>query len=154
MHVVSGKLNDDAKVFPSDNGSMFVVRIGVKTRDWNKEAGAEQDVWTNYSASFFCKAEQQKYHAFLQSLLVKGALIVVSAEALVAKVYQTQNGEGVELKMIRSRLMNGLNPAYSASQQGQAPQQARQPQQQYAPQHQAPQQAPAPLDDFDDNVPF
>ena len=129
MHVITGKLSEAAKVFPSSNGQIFAVSLGVKTRDWDKTQRKEVEKWTNYSASFFCKNEQVKYSAFLQSLLVKDTMLVISAEALVAKVYQGQSGPGVDLKMVKPRLMNGLNPSYngvagvaSVNQQGQAEQ--------------------------------
>jgi len=158
MHVITGKLRENAKQFPSDNGVTFNVRLSEKVKVWDKDQGVEVDQWTNYSASFFCKTEQGKYFQFLQSILSEGSLIVVSGEALHAVTFQKNDGStGVELRLTRCRLMNGLNPNYQPQQAQQAPQQQ---QQQYQPKPSPMANNPqnytqqAPVDDWSDDIPF
>lgn len=151
-HTVVGKLNKDATVFDTQNGTGFGVRVGVQYYDRE----TKQKEWTNYEAVIF--ANQPTQVQFYKDVLVAGSVIEIAGESLKIKQFQGQNGVSLSLGVINAR----LGYVHAAQQQTQPQQQpqayaapTQQQQQAYTPQ-QPQQAAPASYDDFDDgmNIPF
>lgn len=144
---VTGKLNEQAKEFPNQNGTAFVVRIGVKEYDFKNKA----DVWANYSGFVFAKDKQADFY---RNVLVEGAVVELSGSGLIPEVYGDQNR--VTLKVQNPRIGYVFSPqnamTQAAPQQQTATQQASSPQQQPT---QTPQQQQPPTGAFDDSdIPF
>ena len=146
-HTITGKLNKPANQFQAGESLGFNVRLGVKYYDRK----TSQDEWTNYSAVIFSKNPNQI--AYLQQVLVEGAVVSVSGESIKVDQYEGQNGLSLTLELQNARLEYAYNPqgqAQQAPQQGyqqpQQPAQYQQPPQGYAPQQQPAynQQQPVP----------
>ena len=146
MHTVPFRLNENAQEFQAGEYVGFGIRTGVKFQDRNK-----QDQWTNYKAAIFAKSPAQV--DFYRANLIKGALVVVTAEKQEVELFTKQSGETVAA----IKLINGNIVAVKADRAPDAAQQA------YvkaaAPQQQAPAQQPAPqvpagFDSFEDDMPF
>ena len=146
-HTITGKLNKPANQFQAGESLGFNVRLGVKYYDRK----TNQDEWTNYSAVIFSKNPNQI--AYLQQVLVEGAVVSVSGESIKIDQYEGQNGLSLTLELQNARLEYAYNPqgqAQQAPQQGyqqpQQPAQYQQPPQGYAPQQQPAynQQQPVP----------
>lgn len=148
MHTVPFRLNENAQEFQAGEYIGFGLRTGVKYQDKNK-----QDQWTNYKAAIFAKSQAQI--DFYRANLIKGALVVVTAEKQEVEIFTKQSGETVAaIKLINGNIVAvKTDRAPDAAQQAYAkaasPQQA--PAQQPAPQ--VP-QVPAGFDSFDDDIPF
>ena len=134
-HTITGKLNKPANQFQAGESLGFNVRLGVKYYDRK----TSQDEWTNYSAVIFSKNPNQI--AYLQQVLVEGAVVSVSGESIKIDQYEGQNGLSLTLELQNARLEYAYNPQGQAN--AQQPGQYQQPQQQ-APQYQQPPQGYAP----------
>ena len=146
MHTVPFRLNEDAQEFAAGEYTGFGIRTGVKYQDRNK-----QDQWTNYKAAIFAKSPAQI--DFYRSNLIKGALVVVTAEKQEVELFTKQDGTTIaSIKLINGNVVAvKTDRARDAAQQENA---KASPAQRPA---QAPtiaqQQAPAGFDDFSD-IPF
>lgn len=150
MHTVPFRLNENAQEFQAGEYVGFGLRTGVKYQDKNK-----QEAWTNYKAAIFAKSQAQI--DFYRANLIKGALVVVTAEKQEVEIFTKQSGETVAaIKLINGNIVavktdrapDAAQQAYAKAaaasgvgMQSQRPQQA-------APQH------PAGFDSFDDDIPF
>jgi len=135
-HTITGKLNKPANQFQAGESLGFNVRLGVKYYDRK----TNQDEWTNYSAVIFSKNPNQI--AYLQQVLVEGAVVSVSGDSIKIDQYEGQNGLSLTLELQNARLEYAYNPQGQAH--AQTPQQAYQQPQQQAPQYQQPPQGYAP----------
>lgn len=132
-HTITGKLNKPANQFAAGESTGFNVRLGVKYYDRN----SKQEEWTNYSAAIFAKNPNQI--AYLQQVLVEGAVVSVSGDAIRIDPYQGNNGMIYTLELQNAKLEYAYNP------QGQpAPQYQQQAPQQPAPGYGQHQQYAAP----------
>ena len=142
MHTVPFKLNENAQEFQAGEYTGFGIRTGIKYQDRNK-----QEQWTNYKAAIFAKSPAQV--EFYRANLIKGSLVVVSAEKQEVELFTKQSGETVgAIKLINANVVAvKTDRAPDAAQQAysQAPSPA--PRQQQA-------QAPAGFDEFDSDIPF
>ena len=125
-HTITGKLNKPANQFQAGESLGFNVRLGVKYYDRK----TSQDEWTNYSAVIFSKNPNQI--AYLQQVLVEGAVVSVSGESIKVDQYEGQNGLSLTLELQNARIEYAYNPQGQAQQ---APQQGYQPPQQQAQYH-------------------
>jgi hypothetical protein len=142
MHTVPFRLNEDAQEFAAGEYTGFGIRTGIKYQDRNK-----QDQWTNYKAAIFSKSQAQI--DFYRANLIKGALVVVTAEKQEVELFQKQDGTTIAA----IKLLNGNVVAVksdSAPQAARAPQQAPRTQ----PQQSAPQSPPAGFDNIDEDIPW
>ena len=148
MHTVPFRLNEDAQEFAAGEYTGFGIRTGVKYQDRNK-----QDQWTNYKAAIFAKSPAQI--DFYRSNLIKGALVVVTAEKQEVELFTKQDGTTIaSIKLINGNVVavktdrapDAAQQAYAKAAPAQRPAQA--PVQQSAPQQ------PAGFDSFDDDIPF
>ncbi len=138
-HTITGKLNKSANQFQAGESTGFNVRLGVKY--YNRET--KQDDWTNYSAVIFSKNPNQV--AYLQQVLVEGAIVSVSGDNQRIDQYQGNNGLSLTIELLNARLEYAYNPAGQAQyQQNNQQAQQRQGYGQPAPQYQQPQQYAAP----------
>ncbi len=128
-HTITGKLNKPANQFQAGDYTGFGVRIGVQYYDRK----SKQKEWTNYSAVLF--AAQPAKIKFYQDVLIEGAIISISGEAIKIDEYEGK----YSLELINANL------EYSHTSSQQAPQQQSQPQ--------TPQNTPVD-DDFSDGIPF
>lgn len=143
MHTVPFKLNENAQEFQAGDYTGFGIRTGIKYQDRNK-----QDQWTNYKAAIFAKSQAQV--DFYRANLVKGALVVVTAEKQEVELFTKQSGETVAA----IKLINGNIVAVKADRAPDAAQQAyAQGIQQQRPARQPMPQPPAGFDEFDE-IPF
>lgn len=146
MHTVPFRLNENAQEFQAGEYIGFGLRTGVKYQDKNK-----QDQWTNYKAAIFAKSQAQI--DFYRANLIKGALVVVTAEKQEVEIFTKQSGETVAA----IKLINGNIVAVKTDRSPDAAQQAYA--KAAAPQKTAQQsaaQAPAGFNDFDqyDDIPY
>lgn len=123
-HTITGKLNKPASMFQAGESTGFGIRLGVKYYDRNTKA----DAWTNYSAAVFAKNPNQI--AYLQQILVEGAIVSLSGDSIKVDQYQGQNGLQITLDLQNAKVEYAFNP------QGQ--QQQAQPAQHHQQQYQAP----------------
>ena len=145
MHTVPFRLNENAQEFQAGEYVGFGIRTGVKFQDRNK-----QDQWTNYKAAIFAKSPAQV--DFYRANLIKGALVVVTAEKQEVEIFTKQSGEVVAA----IKLINGNIVAVKTDR---APDAAQQAYVKAAATQQAPAQRPAPqvpagFDSFEDDIPF
>jgi len=145
---ITSKLNQAAQTFQAGESTGFGLRLGVQF--YNRKT--KQKEWTNYQAAVFSRNPQQIQ--FLQSALVEGAIVEVTAKTQFIDSFQGNNGTVSFIQL------NDCDLGYiHTPQSNQAPQQKQAPQQQnqqQAPQ-QMPQQQPDPSgfdDEFSDNIPF
>ena len=140
MHTVPFKLNENAQEFKAGEYIGFGIRTGIKYQDREKK-----DQWTNYKAAIFTKSPAQI--EFYRANLIKGALVVVTAEKQEVELFTKPSGETVAaIKLINAnvvavktdRATNAAQQAYSSAYAAPA----------------IPQQAPAGFDSFDDDIPF
>lgn len=144
MHTVPFKLNENAQEFQAGEYTGFGIRTGIKYQDRNK-----QDQWTNYKAAIFAKSPAQV--DFYRANLVKGALVIVTAEKQEVELFTKQSGETVAA----IKLINGNVVAVKADRAPGAAQQAyAQGLQQQRPAQQPMHQPPAGFDSFDDDLPY
>lgn len=147
MHSVPFRLNENAQEFQAGEYVGFGIRTGVKYQDRNK-----QDQYTNYKAAIFAKSPAQI--DFYRSNLIKGALVVVTADKLEVELFTKQSGEAVAaIKMLNANVVavktdRAPDAAQQAYNQAHAPAHVQQRQQA--------QQAPAGFDSqWDDElIPF
>lgn len=151
MHTVPFKLNENAQEFQTGEYTGFGIRTGVKYQDKNK-----QDQYTNYKCAIFSKSPAQI--EFYRANLVKGALVVVTAEKQEVEIFTKQSGETVgAIKLLNANIVavkadrapdaaqQAYNNAYSQPQQSRAPQQN---------QHANYQQKNGPTANWEDDIPF
>jgi single-strand DNA-binding protein len=145
MHSVPFRLNENAQEFQAGEYTGFGIRTGVKYQDKNK-----QDQWTNYKAAIFAKSPAQV--DFYRANLIKGALVVITAEKQEVELFTKQSGETVAA----IKLLNANVVAVKTDRAPDAAQQAYNQAQKPAPvqQRQPAAQAPAGFDEFDDFIPF
>lgn len=141
MHTVPFRLNENAKEFVAGEYIGFGIRTGVKYQDQKTKA----EEWTNYKAAIFAKSPAQI--AFYRANLIKGALVVVTAEKQMVETFQGQNGLQTAIKLLNANVV-----AAKTDRATDAPQQdyrghtgSNQP---IAP------AAPTGFDSFDDDIPF
>ena len=176
-HSVTAKLNQAAREHANQNGVTFFVSLGEKNYNFKTKTNE----YTNYDAALFAKDAQIDFY---RSALVEGAIVEVSGSGIIVELDPTgqykpklviqdakagfiysPNGQPAQ------QPQQGYQPQQQAPQQGgyaqqpqghrpppppqNQPQGAHQAYQQQAPQ-QAPQQgyAPAPINDFDDDINF
>ena len=108
-HTIVGKLNKDATVFDTQNGTGFGVRVGVYY-----DRDTKQKEWTNYEAVIF--ANQPTQAQFYKDVLVAGSVIEISGESLKVKQFQGQNGLSLSLEIIGAKL-GYTQPSSTATQQ-------------------------------------
>jgi len=144
MHSVPFRLNENAQEFQAGEYTGFGIRTGVKYQDRNK-----QDQYTNYKAAIFAKSPAQV--DFYRANLIKGALVVVTAEKQEVELFTKQSGETVAaIKLLNANVVAvKTDRAPDAAQQAYNQAQAPAPVQQQQPAA----QAPAGFDDFED-IPF
>lgn len=157
MHTVPFKLNENAQEFQAGDYIGFGLRAGIKYQDKNK-----QEQWTNYKAAIFAKSQAQI--DFYRANLIKGALVVVTAEKQEVEIFTKQSGETVAaIKLINGNIVavkadRAPDAAQQAYNQGMASgaQNMNQAPQRNLSSSQAPQQhqPPAGFDSFDDDIPF
>lgn len=137
MHTVPFRLNENAQEFVAGDYIGFGIRTGVKYQDQKTKTEA----WTNYKAAIFAKSQAQI--DFYRANLIKGALVVVTAEKLMVETFQGQNGLQTAIKLLNANVV--------AAKTDRAPDASQQAYNQTA----APQRAPiapppAGFDSFDD----
>ena len=137
---ITGKLNDPAKEFPNTAGVNFLIRIGVKERDFK----TKEDIWANYSAFVFAKEGPQA--EFYRQKLVAGTVVEVTCSGLIPEVYGDK--QLVTLKMQQP----SIKYVFSGTPYQNAPAPAPQAAPTQQPQQQQPPVAPG-ADEFDD-IPF
>jgi len=151
MHTVPFRLKENAQEFNAGEYTGFGIRTGVKYQDRNK-----QDQWTNYKAAIFAKSPAQV--DFYRANLIKGALVVVTAEKQEVELFTKQSGETVAaIKLLNANVVAlKTDRAPDAAQQAYANaaansgvgMQSQRPAAQSAPQQ------PAGFDSFEDDIPF
>lgn len=124
-HTITGKLNKPASMFQAGESTGFGIRLGVKYYDRSTKA----DAWTNYSAAVFAKNPNQI--AYLQQILVDGAIVSVSGDSIKVDQYQGQNGLQITLDLQNAKVEYAFNP--QGQQQQAKPAQHHQQQQYQAP---------------------
>jgi len=145
MHNVTCKLNKDARVHPTEKGTVFFVSLGEK--HYNRST--KQSGFTNYEAALFANSNQVQYYT---DNLKQGAIVSVSGESIIA---DHDDQYGTRLSLQNSRLAYVFNPAThmpdSVRQQGYQ----NQPNPTCQQAAQQPNQAPEPMNDFDSSdIPF
>ena len=155
MHTVPFRLNENAQEFQAGEYIGFGLRTGVKYQDKNK-----QDQWTNYKAAIFAKSQAQI--DFYRANLIKGALVVVTAEKQEVEIFTKQSGETVAaIKLINGNIVavktdrdpGAAQQAYAKAATPQPDYRGHQGSNQPNPAN-APAQVPAGFDNFMDDIPF
>jgi hypothetical protein len=148
MHTVPFRLNENAMEFQAGEFGGFGIRTGVKYQDPKTKGEA----WTNYKAAVFPKSQAQA--DYYRANLIKGALVVVTAEQQAVEVFEGNNGVLTAIKLLRANIVAvKTDRAPDAAQQAYNQAQKPAPAQQRQPAQQAPQQ-PSGFDSFDDDIPF
>jgi len=99
MHSVPFRLNENAQEFQAGEYTGFGIRTGIKYQD-----KAKQDQWTNYKAAIFAKSPAQV--DFYRANLIKGALVVVTAEKQEVELFTKQSGETVAaIKLLNANVV-------------------------------------------------
>jgi len=149
MHTVPFRLNEDAQEFQAGEFGGFGIRTGVKYQDPKTKGEA----WTNYKAAVFPKSQAQA--DYYRANLIKGALVVVTAEQQAVEVFEGQNGTQTAIKLLRANIVAvKTDRAPDAAQQ--AYNHAASPKQKIT-QQPAVSRSPVPpagFDSFDDDIPF
>lgn len=131
-HTIPFKLKENAREFAAGESLGFSIRTGIKCK--NPSTGEE--VWANYECALFAKTDNAIN--FYRSNLIAGAMAVVSAEKLMPKTFDGQNGLSITLVMLNAR----MDAVHTGQQYDQAPQPQRPPQNAPQPQQQAQQRPP------------
>ena len=146
MHSVPFRLNENAQEFQAGDYVGFGIRTGIKYQD-NKK----QDQWTNYKAAIFSKSPAQI--DFYRANLIKGALVVVTAEKLCVETFDGAQGLQTSIKLVNANVVAvKTDRAPDAAQQAHSKSVAQRPQAQLN--KPAAAQAPQGFDSFDDDIPF
>jgi len=99
MHTVPFRLNENAMEFQAGEFGGFGIRTGVKYQDPKTKGEA----WTNYKAAVFPKSQAQA--DYYRANLIKGALVVVTAEQQAVEVFDGQNGTQTAIKLLRANIV-------------------------------------------------
>ena len=140
MHTVPFRLNENAKEFVAGEYIGFGIRTGIKYQDQKTKS----DEWTNYKAAIFAKSPAQI--AFYRANLIKGALVVVTAEKQMVETFQGQNGLQTAIKLLNANVV--------AAKTDRAPDAAQQVYTKAVAQLGPITNAPAGFESFDDDIPF
>ena len=152
MISVTGKLNKSANKRQSQNGTVFLVNVGVQV--YNRTSKEKE--WVNYSAALFAKDSQAEFY---DKALNQGAIVEIMGSGVLPRLWG-DNNDKVSLDIQDARLgyvdYANSQPAPSQQPQQQHLQQGyqNQPNPTYTQAAPAPQPAPGGFDDFDDNIPF
>lgn len=164
--ILIGNLGNDPEVRYTQEGKAIANITLATSEAWkDKNTGQKQEKTEWHRVAFFGGVAD-----VVANYLKKGSKIYIEGK-LQTRKWQDQSGQdryttevivdgfSGAMQMLDSAGGNQQQAPQQAPQQpqqqgGYQQQQARQPQQQYAPQQQAPQQAPAPLDDFNQDIPF
>ncbi len=148
MHTVPFKLNENAQEFHAGEYIGFGIRTGIKYQDRNK-----QEQWTNYKAAIFSKSPAQI--DFYRANLVKGSLVVVTAEKQEVELFTKQSGETVAaIKLINPNVV-AVKSDRSSDLTGQSGMAGNKSHPQRSQSNNQPAHTPPTgFDSFDDDIPF
>lgn len=90
---VTGKLNKAAEVHEAQKGGA-VYRVSIGKKEFDRVS--KESVWVNYSAGLYASEKQRSYY---DQVLVKGAVISVSANSLIPNIWQGNDGQKVYLNL-------------------------------------------------------
>lgn len=99
MHTVPFRLSENAMEFQAGEFGGFGIRTGVKYQDPKTKGEA----WTNYKAAVFPRSQAQA--DYYRANLIKGALVVVTAEQQAVEVFEGQNGTQTAIKLLRANIV-------------------------------------------------
>lgn len=164
MHTVTGELRKEPRTFSGSNNSGRWEGFAIDLVEINKDRRTGEKLYTNYQATFF--AQSEKMADYLREVLVPGRAVTVSAQKLIVKTFDGQDGKTrVTLEMVDPRIdwssfsVNNTNAGNNNSGNGGnsngwgAPQQNRQPAQQNTGSQSSGKPSDPPMD-FDDDIPF
>lgn len=101
---IIGTLAADATPFKAGDSTKFYCRVG--SRFYNPET--KQNEWSNYSFTLWANGNQTEFY---QGALLKGAIVHVSCDALVARVNQAEDGKiWPYIEGVKARLVNVWQP--------------------------------------------
>lgn len=132
-HSVTARLNRDARTHDNASGTTFFVDLGERNFNYK----TKENEYTNYSAALFANDKQKQFYA---DSLVKGAVIEVSGTGIIIDMPDDPQ-YSPRLAIQDAKL------GFIATPDGPSEPRQAAPAQQAAPK-------PAPIDDFDDSVPF
>ena len=101
MHVISCKLNKDARLYAGEKGTTFFIGLGEKHYDYKtKQAG-----YTNYDAAIFAKPTQVQFYT---DNLRAGCVVTVSGSSIIL---ENDEQYGPKLVLQDAKLSYCFNPA-------------------------------------------